>query len=73
MSNQFINLVSLILTCLWNAGILLGAMWLILEKGWSEWTLAATFFFYSSWITVEERLEKQKQEEKRILLDEKLS
>jgi putative Ca2+/H+ antiporter (TMEM165/GDT1 family) len=67
---QLVNLVSLILTCLWNAGVLLGVVWLILEKGWSEWSLLLCFLFFARWRTVEEK--QKQQEQKRIILDEKL-
>lgn len=66
MSNQFINLVSLILTVTWNACVVLGTMWLILEKDWSPWTLVATIFFFAHWKTLPE--EKKEVEESKIIV-----
>ena len=43
-----LNALSLILCYAWNAGILLGTMWLIIEKDWSPWTLVVTILFISN-------------------------
>lgn len=51
---QLTNILSLLLTVLWNAGVLLGSMWLILEKDWSPWTLVATMLFFARWRTLPE-------------------
>lgn len=65
------NIISLLLTVLWNAGILLGTMWLILEKDWSPWTLVATLFFFATWkILPEENNNNNEIDSPRILLNE---
>jgi hypothetical protein len=51
---HLINILSLFLTVLWNVSILLGTIWLILEKDWSPWTLVATMFFFARWKTLPE-------------------
>ena len=43
------NIIGLILTTLWNGTVLIGTLWLILEKDWSPWTLVATLFFFIQW------------------------
>ena len=63
------NLISLLLTVLWNASMLLGTIWLILEKDWSPFTLVATFLFFARWRTLpEEPKEKKVEEASKILL-----
>lgn len=57
-----VNILSLLLTFLWNASILLGTMWLILEKDWSPWTLVVTFFFFARWRTLAEMTKVQEEE-----------
>jgi hypothetical protein len=43
------NIIGLILATLWNGTVLVGTLWLILEKDWSPWTLVATLLFFIRW------------------------
>lgn len=58
------NAFTLLVCLVWNASILLGTMWLILEKDWSPWTLVATLFFAAKWkIYKLESIEKDEEED----------
>lgn len=43
------NIIGVFLVFIWNAAVLTGTLWLILEKDWSPWTLVATLLFFSRW------------------------
>jgi hypothetical protein len=45
----FYNILGLFLCFIWNTSILLGTIYLILEKDWSPWTLVITILFFSNW------------------------
>lgn len=43
------NIIGVFLVFIWNASVMTGTLWLILEKDWSPWTLVVTLFFFSRW------------------------
>ena len=64
---HLINILSLILTVLWNLMVLLGTIWLIDQRDWSPWTLVATMLFFARWRTLPE--EKKEVEPPKIILE----
>lgn len=60
---HLINILSLLLTVLWNASILIGTIWLIDQRDWSPWTLVATMIFFARWRTLPEEPKEKKVEE----------
>lgn len=63
---HLINILSLLLTVLWNASILIGTIWLIDQRDWSPWWLVATMLFFARWRTLPE--EKKVEEPSKIIL-----
>jgi len=63
---HLVNIISLLLTVLWNASILIGTIWLIEESNWSPWTLVVTMLFIARWRTLPE--EKKEVEPSKIIL-----
>jgi hypothetical protein len=43
------NIFGVFLVFIWNAAVMAGTLWLILEKDWSPWTLVVTLLFFSRW------------------------
>ena len=67
---QLVNILSLLLTFIWNASILLGTIYLIDQCDWSKWTLLATTLFFSRWKTLPELPEEKKEvEPTKIILE----
>ena len=64
---HFINILSLLLTVLWNLMVLLGTIYLIDQRDWSPWTLVATLCFFARWRTLPE--EKKVEENPNIIMD----
>lgn len=68
--NILYNTFGVLLVFLWNASVLIGTLWLILEKDWSPWTLVAALFFFSKWKEwTPEKVEEPKEEEPRIIFE----
>ena len=62
------NLIGVLLVFLWNAAVMAGAIWLILEKDWSPWTLVTTLFFFSRWKEWTPETGKKEPEVPKIIL-----
>lgn len=63
------NILGVMLVFFWNAAILLGTCWLILEKDWSPWTLVVTLCFFSKWKEwAPNQPEEPKESESKIIL-----